>query len=144
VERAHESDADEETVERRVAVRLRRQEMVFTRPQPVRLQVVLGAETLARQVGGPAVMAAQIARLREVAADHRVELRVLPAEVGAHAGMAGGFTLMRFEDPDDPTVVYVQSAAGGSYYELPGQVARYVRIMERVRPLTVPFEEYPL
>ncbi|MBI1758316.1 MAG: helix-turn-helix domain-containing protein [Actinobacteria bacterium] len=144
VERAHESDPDEEAVERRVAIRMQRKEIIFGRTPPVRLQVVLGPGALARQVGGPAVMAGQLAHLRELAADDRVELRILPWESGAHAAMAGGFTLMRFEDPDDPTVVYVESAVGSSYFELPDQVARYARIIDHVYPQSVPFEEHPV
>jgi hypothetical protein len=103
---------------------------------------VLGAGVLARQVGGAEVMAAQVAHLRELDQRKQIDLRVLPAEAGAHAGLAGGFTLMKFTDPDDPTVVHVETAVGSSYFELPAQVNHYVSIFQAVHRQTVSMEEH--
>lgn len=142
MERVHYSEPCPATVDRRVGLRLRRQEVLFGREPAVRLRVILGPGALARQVGGAQVMAAQHARLRQLAADERVTLRVLPWEAGAHPAIAGGFTLMEFADPDDPTVAYVESAAGSSYFEAPEQVSRYRRIIGRIWQQSVAFEEY--
>jgi hypothetical protein len=103
---------------------------------------VLGAGVLARQVGGAEVMGAQVAHLRELDQRKQIGLRVLPAEAGAHAGLAGGFTIMRYTDPDDPTVVHVETAVGNSYFELPAQVNHYVSTFQAVHRQTVPMEEH--
>jgi pantoate kinase len=79
VEQADAFAPDDDLVARRVAHRLRRKE-IFERTSPVSVRVVLGAGVLARQVGGPQVMADQIAHLHEVV---RVEVRVPPWEGGA-------------------------------------------------------------
>ena len=51
---------------------------------------------------------------------------------------------MSYDDPDDPAVAYVESAAGGAYYELPTQVERYERIFDSVYAQSVPMREYKL
>jgi transcriptional regulator with XRE-family HTH domain len=141
VERASMPAPDEQTLERRVAVRMRRQQALFGRSRPFRLRAVMGPGALARQVGGPAVMAAQVAHLRQMAKHRRVELRVLPWAAGAHAALAGSFILMRCDDPDDPPVVHVESAVGSSYFERPEQVERYQQIFGNIYDRSEPMEE---
>jgi transcriptional regulator with XRE-family HTH domain len=133
---------DEEIIDRRVAIRLKRQQTIFERTPPIRIRAVLGAGVLAREVGGPEVLAAQVDHLRKLAKDKRMDLRVLPWQAGAHAAIAGPFTLMRYEDPDDPSVVYVETAVGGSYFELSAQVDRYSRVFRDVYRRSIPLEEY--
>jgi transcriptional regulator with XRE-family HTH domain len=143
VSRAAHQTPDEDTVERWVAARMKRQQDLFGRTSPVRLRAVLGAAALANQVGGPEVMAEQLAHLHQMAEDERVDLRVLPWAVGAHSALAGGgFALMRYRDPDDPTVVYLESAAGGSYLEMPAQVDRYAWLFRDVYGRSTPIKEY--
>jgi transcriptional regulator with XRE-family HTH domain len=141
VERAYFPAPDEQTVERRVAVRMRRQQALFGRTRPFRLRSVLGAGALANQVGGPEVMAAQVAHLRQMAKHRRVDLRVLPWAAGAHAAQAGSFTLMLCDDPDDPPVVHVETAVGGSYFERPEQIERYQQIFGNIYDRSEPMEE---
>jgi transcriptional regulator with XRE-family HTH domain len=143
VGRAAYQPPDEQTLERWVAARMKRQQALFARTPPVRLRAVLGAAALANQVGGPEVMAEQLVHLHQMAEDERVDLRVLPWAAGAHSALAGGkFTLMRYRDPDDPTVVYLESAAGGSYLELPAQVDRYAGLFRDVHGRSTPIKEY--
>jgi transcriptional regulator with XRE-family HTH domain len=142
IERASLSAADDDSVQRRAEIRMTRQRAVFERNPPVRLCAVLGAGALARQVGGPDVLRAQIAHLRTVAEDEQADLRVLPWETGAHAATAGPFVLMRYENPDDPTVVYAPTTVGSSYFELPRQVERYGRAFQDVYHQSIPIKEY--
>jgi transcriptional regulator with XRE-family HTH domain len=141
VERASMPAPDEQTLERRVAVRMRRQQALFGRSRPFRLRAVMGPGALARQVGGPEVMAAQVTHLGQMAKHRRVELRVLPWAAGAHAALAGSFTLMRCDDPDDPPVVHVDTAVGSSYFERPEQVERYQQIFGNIYDRSEPMEE---
>jgi transcriptional regulator with XRE-family HTH domain len=58
------------------------------------LSVVLDEEALARPVGGPGVLRAQLARL--LAPGDRCQLRVMPRTVAVHDGLDGGFTVLEF------------------------------------------------
>jgi transcriptional regulator with XRE-family HTH domain len=142
VESASLTAADDESVQRRAEVRMKRQRTVFERNPAVRLCAVLGAGALARQVGGPDVLRAQIAHLRVVAEEEQADLRVLPWESGAYAALSGPFVLMRYEDPDDPTVAYAPTMVGSSYFELPRQVERYGRAFQDVYHQSIPIKEY--
>lgn len=81
------------------------------------LEVILTEETLLRQVGGRDVMKEQLRHLSEVARRPKVTLRVISLAAGAHAGIAGSFTILGFADPSDPEVVYLEGAAGERYIE---------------------------
>ncbi|MEV3980815.1 helix-turn-helix transcriptional regulator [Nonomuraea sp. NPDC049758] len=94
-----------EMVERRVLARMRRRELLDREDAP-RLQVVISEASLVRPIGGWLTMGEQ---LRVLAAEERpnVELRVLPFDVGAHAGLEGPFVILGFPKDVYPDVVYL-------------------------------------
>lgn len=136
----HDGD---ETIERLVELRMERQDNLLKRDPPPQLTVVLGAGSLARQVGGPAVMAAQVDRLRELNALDHVGIRVLNWEAGAHAAMLGAFRILDFSDPEDPDVVYLETQVGSRYLEKPAHLRTYRQTFELIYQQAVPIEEYP-
>lgn len=69
-------------IERRVHVRLTRQDVLTTRQPPLELSVVLDESALLRQIGGPKVMHAQLQHLMAVSELPNVELRILPLSSG--------------------------------------------------------------
>jgi hypothetical protein len=69
-------------IDRRVRVRMIRQEVLTTRDPPLDLSVVLDESALLRQIGGPKVMHAQLQRLLDVSELPNVELRILPLNSG--------------------------------------------------------------
>jgi hypothetical protein len=129
-----------EAVEQRVAFRMKRQKAFFERP--ARLDVVLTAGALRVRVGSPAVMEAQIAHLRAVADRDGVSVRVLPFKNGLHASMHGPFTILDFDDPDDPSLVRLDSVVGIRYIERSAHVAEFRAVFEDVRARAVPVREY--
>ncbi len=131
-----------EVVEQRVAFRLERQRAVLERARPGRVRAILGAGALALVVGSSSVMEAQIAHLRTISAGDQVSVRILPWERGAHPSMKGAFTLLEFEEPEDPPLVHVDTHMGARYMEQPGQLAEYRRIFELLHSKGVPIEEY--
>jgi transcriptional regulator with XRE-family HTH domain len=133
---------DAERAEKIVTIRIRRQEALFSRIPPAKIRMVLGVGALAQQVGGPDVMAAQVAHLHDLAASGAVDLRILPGDAGAHAGGAGAFTLMRYGNVNDPAVVYVEATVGGNYFELPAQVERYGLIFDSILSQSASLKEY--
>jgi hypothetical protein len=52
---------------------------------------------------------------------------VLPASLGAHAGLAGSFTLIEFAD--FRPVVYLDSETSSLFLEKPEEIAAYRRIL---------------
>jgi transcriptional regulator with XRE-family HTH domain len=69
-------------IERRVRVRMRRQDVLTIRQPPLRLSVVLDESALLRQIGEPTVMREQLQRLLTVSELPNVELRILPFSSG--------------------------------------------------------------
>jgi hypothetical protein len=94
---------------------------------------VLNEAVLHRQVGGPAVMAAQLTHITEISALHHVTVQVLPYAAGAHPAMLGSFTVMQFPDPADRDVVYLEAETGALYLEKQEDVRRYSLILDYVR-----------
>src|SRR5262245_28594941 len=86
--RATLRDRRPEEIDRRVRVRLTRQQLL-TRADPPWLWTVVDEAALRRPVGGAKVMRTQIERLIEAAELPNVTLQVLRFRIGAHAAMVG-------------------------------------------------------
>jgi hypothetical protein len=117
-------------IERRVAVRMKRQELL-TAPDPPRIWAVLDEAALRRPVGGTAVMRGQVRRLLEVAEMPAVTLQVLPFSAGGHDA-GGTFTILRFAEPGVPDAVYVEQLTGASYVDKPDGVDHHRDVMNRL------------
>jgi len=118
-------------VERRVQVRMRRQELL-ARPAVPRIWSILDEAVLRRPVGGPDVMRAQLRRLIEVAALSAVTLQVVPFSAGAHDGAGGAFTVLRFAEPGVPDVVYIEQLTGAQYLDKPTDTDHYLDVINRL------------
>lgn len=123
------ASADE--IERRVAVRMKRQELLADK-DPARVWFVMDEAVLRRPVGGRAVMRAQLRRLYEVAALPQVTVQVLPFGLGGHAGDGGSFAILRFNEPDLPDVVYIEHLTSALYLEGRSDVDHYMQVMNRL------------
>jgi len=102
-------------LEHRVDLRLRRQALLG-KPRSPKLWVVLEEAVLRREVGGPAVMRAQIDRVLEVLDDPRITVRVLPLAAGAHSGTSGHITYFRFREPELQDIVYTEVGLTSAVY----------------------------
>jgi transcriptional regulator with XRE-family HTH domain len=131
-----------EVVEQRLRFRLERQRAVLTAGNVGRIRAVLGAGALSLVVGSREVMDAQVAHLRTFSGGDQIAVRILPWAAGAHPSMKGAFTILSFDDPNDPTLVYVETQMGARYMEQPGQVEEYRRVFGVLQSKSVPIEEY--
>ncbi|MEU6177678.1 helix-turn-helix domain-containing protein [Streptomyces coeruleorubidus] len=93
-------------VEDMVAARMDRQRVLKKEQQPA-VWVILDESVLLQRVGSRRVMREQLAHLLSFRDDPWVHLQVLPFDVGAHTGMMGSFTLLRFDS--DPDIHYSES-----------------------------------
>jgi hypothetical protein len=124
-------DARAGEIERRVAVRMKRQELLAA-ANPPKVWAVMDEAALRRPVGGPAVMRAQVRRLLEAAGMPAVTLQVLPFAAGGHDA-GGTFTILRFAEGGISDVVYVEQLTGATYVDKPDAALDYHRdVMNRL------------
>lgn len=93
---AHGGRPDED-IDRMVELRMTRQKALRREP-PLKYVVVISEAVLLRQVGGPSVMRAQLARIIEAASEPNIKVQVVPFKAGVHRSMNGAFTTFRFRD----------------------------------------------
>jgi len=122
---------DPDEVERRVALRMGRQELL-TRENPPRYWVIMDEAALRRPMGGRDVHFKQIERLIDLVSEPNITLQVMPFRYGGHAADGGAFTIMRFPETDLPDVVYMEYLTGAHYIDKPEEVERYAAVMERL------------
>ncbi|MFJ1757143.1 helix-turn-helix domain-containing protein [Kitasatospora sp. NPDC088134] len=118
-------------IERRVALRTRRQKLLTDGRGP-RLWAVIDEAALRRPVGGPEVMRAQLEHLVELAQLPSVVIQVMPFRFGAHAGESGAFSVLRFPEQDLPDVVYLEQLTSALYLDKRDDVDEYLQVMERL------------
>ena len=122
-----------EIVERRVAVRMRRQKRL---DQGLYLATVIDESAILRRVGGRQAWQDQLRHLLEQADRPNVTVQVLPFEVGSHPGIGGSFTVLRFSG--DPDIAYIEQQAGGDLFLEGDDCARYLEAFEALRALALP------
>jgi transcriptional regulator with XRE-family HTH domain len=118
-------------LQRRVSLRLTRQARL-TGNRPLELHAVVDESAVRRTIGGPDVMAKQLAYLLEVVQRPNVTLQVLPFEVGAHQFLGGPAALLEFQETSHLDVVYLEGLAGDLYEEQPHEVVQYRREFDRL------------
>ena len=74
---------------------------------PLELWAVIDVAALRREVGGRAVMRAQLGRLLEMSERPNITLQVIPFDRGVHPGMLGAFVQLKF-GAVAPDIVYVE------------------------------------
>ncbi|SPF06594.1 hypothetical protein SMA5143A_7430 [Streptomyces sp. MA5143a] len=84
---------DDETIERRVADRMDRQQIFDKWPAPM-LSYVLEEVVLDRPIGGATVHAEQLRQLLRVGGMRNVEIQVMPTSQAEHPNMDGAFNLL--------------------------------------------------
>ncbi|WP_225823714.1 helix-turn-helix domain-containing protein [Streptomyces naphthomycinicus] len=124
--------------ERRVALRMRRQELL-ARPAPPRLWVVMDEAVLRWPVGGPEVMRAQIDHLIEVNRLPQVTVQLMPFANGPHPALrAGAFHLFRFRARELPDVAYLSGLVGAVYLDKADDVVVYREALDRLSAQAAP------
>ncbi|GAA5049567.1 helix-turn-helix domain-containing protein [Nocardia callitridis] len=121
-------DAD---MDRRVAVRQRRQEILHRTEAPV-VWAVIDEAALHRPVGGPRVHREQMEHLVELAQLPNVTLQVLPYSAGEHAAAGSSFSILRFAERELPDIVYLEHLTSALYLDRRQDLALYLSVMDRL------------
>ncbi|WTF88772.1 helix-turn-helix domain-containing protein [Micromonospora globbae] len=126
----HGSAAPDE-IDRRVALRMRRQELL-RRAEPPQLWAVIDEAALRRPIGGPGVMRDQLTALIEATRSPNIRLQIIPFAAGGHAAAGGAFTILRFGDQDLPDIVYIEQLTSAIYLDKRDDLDHYALAMERL------------
>jgi hypothetical protein len=136
-------DAKGEEIERRVGLRMARQQLLHREHAPL-LWAVVDEAALRRPIGGTKVMQAQLEALIESTRLPNVRLQIIPFEAGGHAcSAAGSFAMLRFPDHDLPDVIYVEQLTSALYLDKRDDVDIYAAAMERLCAEAVTPDETP-
>jgi hypothetical protein len=122
-------------VDRRVAVRMERQELL-TRSAPPEYWAILSETALRRRVGGDQVMRDQLLHLTEPSREPHINVQVIPFSVGPHPAMQGPFVIFGF--PADPDIVQLETLTGAAYIEGETDVQRYRLAFDHLRAAALP------
>lgn len=129
--RAAEIGASPAEIIRKTEARMRRQK-VLSREPALELGAIIDESVLHRWNGDPAVMAAQIAHVREAARSPKITVQILPHSTGAHAADSSAFLILRSADPS-MDVVHVSTLTGALYMERAEDLERYGAAWEQLR-----------
>jgi transcriptional regulator with XRE-family HTH domain len=120
-------------VEKRVQVRLRRQERITAPENPLRLWTVMDEAALKRVVGNKSLMRDQLEHLVEQSQLPHVTVQVIPFDMGAHPGLNGQYAILEFPDAADSSVVYIEGVTSDLYLEKANDVQKYSVMYEHLR-----------
>jgi transcriptional regulator with XRE-family HTH domain len=123
--------ADEDEAERKIEVRLSRQERL-TGEDPPEYWAVLNEAVIRRVVGGAEAMRRQLNHIAEVATLPHVSIQVLSFGAGVHPAMDGSFSILGFPEAADPDVVYLENRAGSLYLEEEPEIDRFARMFNHL------------
>jgi transcriptional regulator with XRE-family HTH domain len=122
---------DAREVDRRVELRMRRQE-VITAPGGPTLWAVVDEAALRRQLSGSELTRSQLDHLIALAERPNVRLQVAPFHFGGHAAAGGPFTILRFAEADLPDIVYLEQLTSALYLDKRSDVDQYAAVMDRL------------
>jgi hypothetical protein len=131
--RGIERKIDTRVLNERVEARLLRQRR-FDAPSPPRYRALADEAVLRRQVGGSAIMQAQLDKILTWTTLDRGSIQVIPFSAGAHASGDSNFELLEFGDNSvQAPVVYVEGLVMRQMLERPAEIARYREAVEYLR-----------
>lgn len=127
-----------EEVEEQLATRMERQS-VLRRTKPPMLWAVLDEAVLHRPIGGPEVMAEQLAHLAQIGQTPRITIQILPLTACSTTGLLGGFVLA--EADGAPDTAYIEAASNAQVTDWTETVRTLAFRYEGIRSEVLPQRE---
>jgi len=91
---------------------------------------------------GPSdVQEPQIDRLRSLSSGPHVDVLVLPFSARTYP-RRGRFTLLDFDNEDDPSLVYVEVPKGARYFDRPADLEEYEYVFDLIARKSIPIKEW--
>lgn len=127
-------NSDDE-VERRLQIREQRQRMLESSHHP-ELSFIVGETAFSRPVGGSDVMREQIGHLVKLSKMEGITVSILPFAAGVHRAMGGAFTVLQFEDPMLPDLLYLENAVGERVSrDEEGEIKKYLELFDELQTM---------
>ncbi len=123
--------SDPVEVERRVEMRLRRQNLLDS-PDAPKLWTVIDEAALRRTLVGPELRRAQLDHLIAKTERPNIQIQIAPLANGGHPAAAGSFTILRFAERDLPDIVYLEHLTSAIYLDKRADVDHYAAVMNRL------------
>jgi transcriptional regulator with XRE-family HTH domain len=118
-----------ERIERRVKLRMARQQLVIEQ-NDTPIWAVLDESVLRRRIVPDELMQSQYRRLLELSEKNNIKIQILPFDSGVYT-IAGGFAMMQL--PYDPEVVLIEYRGGTFLIEQPEEVAAHSQVFDLLR-----------
>ncbi len=117
-----------EEIDRMTALRLRRQQALSRKRDPLEVVDVVDESVLWRPVGGPAVIAGQLRRLLELTELPNVTIKVLPATTGLLRAHVATFVLLGIPTELGSDVVFMEGQAGNAFLDARPDIELYEEV----------------
>lgn len=127
----HTAPADAD-IDPKIQVRTERQERLASADGAPEYWAVLNEAVVRRSVGSEVTMREQLEHLVKLADRSNVTIQILPFSAGVHPAMDGGFSILGFPEPSDPSVVYLENPAGSVYLEEAAEIDRFSRMFTHI------------
>ncbi|MFE9558455.1 helix-turn-helix domain-containing protein [Streptomyces sp. NPDC006692] len=134
-------DMEPEQIEKLVAVRMTRQGALTRNVSPLEFTAIISEAVLRRQVGSSEVMRTQLTHIWNLARTTHVKVQVVPFEMGAHPGMNGPFTALKFPENLLKPIVYLESLAGATVLRREEDVRKYEDAFSDLQALAPGYQE---
>ena len=118
-----------EQIERRVELRMARQQLVIEQ-NDTPISAVLDESVLRRHIGPAELMQSQYRQLLQLSEKSNITIQVLPFDAGVYT-IPGGFTMMQL--PYDPEVVVIEHRGGTLCMEKPQEVAMHDQVFAHLK-----------
>jgi transcriptional regulator with XRE-family HTH domain len=129
--RAYYWSEPSEQIERRVRLRMARQQLVIEQNKTP-IWVVMDEAVLRRRIGPAQLMHSQYRHLLEMPEENNITIQVLPLDAGIFSGVHGGFTVIQLPAPD-PEVVVIEYRGGTLYLEQSEDVTAHAHLFDLIR-----------
>jgi transcriptional regulator with XRE-family HTH domain len=126
---AYYSSEPSEQIERRVELRIARQQLVIEQ-NDTPIWAVLDESVLRRHIGPAELMQSQYRRLLELAEKNNISIQILPFDAGVYT-IPGGFAIMQL--PYDPDVVLIEYRGGTFRIDQPEEVAAHTQVFDLLK-----------
>jgi hypothetical protein len=117
-------------IDHRVELRSSRQKLLV-KPGAPRLWAVIDEAVLRRPMGSHRVMREQLEELITYSHLPNVVIQILRFNTGGHAAAGGGFSILRFPDPELSDIVYLEHLTSALYLDKPEDLDAYTTAMDR-------------
>ncbi|RAY17011.1 transcriptional regulator [Actinomadura craniellae] len=116
---------DPAEIKRHVAARLERQKILSRTESPARLHAIIDENTILR-IKDPGIRVPQLRHLVTATEHSNMEIQILPVDAGLYPGAGGVFTYLRFADPAERDIVFLETTVDDRMLEEKDELQRYM------------------